>query len=210
LTLLRRAAAALLFAAAALSGPAAAQARDPVSLAVAGAAGRWRPVVRMDGVLRDAALLDALKGGLPLRFHFRVELWRRGGGVDRLVEARENARALLRAPLDEGYTLEDGRTQRAYATLPECEAALERAFQPPLQPRGAGRYYYIAVLNVETLSASDVDELRRWLRGEAGPAVSGSRPVGRAVESGLRRFFVRLLGIPTRRYDVRTPVFEVR
>jgi len=210
LTLLRRAAAALLLVAAALPpGPAAAQAR-PVSLAVAGRAEGWRPVVRMDGVLRDDALLDALKGGLPLRFHFRVELWRRGGGVDRLVEARENARAILRSPLDEGYTLEDGRAQRAYATLPECEAALERAFQPPLQPRGRGRYYYIAVLNVETLSANDLDELRRWLRGEAGPAVSGNRPVGRAVESGLRRFFVRLLGIPTRRYDVRTPVFEVR
>jgi len=206
---LRRAAAALLLAAAAPAGPAAAQAR-PVSLSVAGAAGGWRPVVAMDGVLRDDALLDALKGGLPLRFRFRVELWRRGGGVDRLVEARENARAMLRAPLDEGYTLEDGRTQRAYATLPECEAALERAFQPPIRPPGAGRYYYIAVLNVETLSTSDLDELRRWLRGEARPAVTGNRPVERAVESGVKRFFVRLLGIPTRRYDVRTPVFEVR
>ena len=205
----RRAAAALLISAAALAGPAAAQAR-PVSLSVAGATGGWRPMVRMDGVLRDDALLDALKSGLPLRFHFRVELWRRGGGVDRLVEARENGRAMLRAPLDEGYTLEDGRTQRPYATLPECEAALERAFQPPIRPPGGGRYYYIAVLNVETLSASDLDELRRWLRGEAAPAVSGNRPVGRAVETGLRRFFVRLLGIPTRRYDVRTPVFEVR
>lgn len=205
---LRRAAAALLLAAAAHAGPAAAQPR-PVSLSVSGASG-WRPAVAMDGVLRDDALLDALKSGLPLRFHFRVELWRAGGGVDRLVEARENARALLRAPLDEGYTLEDGRTQRAYATLPECEAALERAFQPPIRPPGRGRYYYIAVLNVETLSMSDLDELRRWLRGEARPAVTGNRPVGRAVESGLKRFFVRLLGIPTRRYDVRTPVFEVR
>jgi hypothetical protein len=205
----RRTAAALFLAAAALAGPAAAQER-PVSLAVAGAAAGWRPVVGMDGVLRDDALLEALRSGLPLRFHFRVELWRRGGGVDRLVEARENARALLRAPLDEGYTLEDGRTQRAYATLTECESALERAFQPPLRPPGAGRYYYIAVLNVETLSMSDLDELRRWLRGEARPAVTGSRPVGRAVETGLRRFVVRLLGIPTRRYDVRSPVFEVR
>jgi len=209
LTLRRAARTLLLLAAAVLPGRAAAQAQ-PVSVAVAGAGGGWRPVVRMDGVLRDDALLDALRSGLPLRFHFRVELWRRGGGVDRLVEARENARAILRAPLDEGYTLEDGRTQRPFATLAECEDALERAFQPPIRAPGAGRYYYIAVLNVETLSLSDLDELRRWLRGEARPAVTGSRPVGRAVETGLRRFFVRLLGIPTRRYDVRTPVFEVR
>lgn len=205
----RRTAVALCLSVAVLAAPAAAQERA-VTLAVAGAQAGWGPVVRMDGVLRDDALLDALRSGLPLRFHFRVELWRSGGGVDRLVEARENARAMLRAPLDEGYTLEDGRTQRAYATLTECEAALERAFQPPLRPPGSGRYYYIAVLNVETLSISDLDELRRWLRGEARPAVTGNRPVGRAVETGLRRFFVRLLGIPTRRYDVRTPVFEVR
>jgi len=205
---LRRIALALL-GAALLAAPARAQDR-PVTLAVAGAAGEWRPVVRMQGVLRDAALLDALRSGLPLRFHFRVELWRRGSGVDRLVTARENARAMLRSPLDEGYTLDDGRTQRAFATVTECEAALERAFQPPIRPPGRGRYYYIAVMNVETLSMSDLEELRRWLRGEARPAVTGSKPVGQAVETGLRRFFVRLLGLPTRRYDVRTDVFEVR
>jgi hypothetical protein len=207
---LRRAATATLAAALALAAaPARAQDR-PLTLSVAGAAGEWRPVVRMDGVLRDGALLDALRSGLPLRFHFRVELWRRGSGVDRLVTARENARAMLRAPLDEGYTLDDGRTQRAFATVGECEAALERAFQPPIRPPGPGRYYYIAVMNVETLSMSDLEELRRWLRGEASPAVAGSKPVGQAVETGVRRFFIRLLGLPTRRYNVRTEVFVVR
>jgi hypothetical protein len=117
---------------------------------------------------------------------------------------------MLRSPLDEGYTLDDGRTQRPYATLADCEAALERAFQPPIRPPGPGRYYYIAVMNVETLSASDLEELRRWLRGEAAPAVSGDKPVGHAVQSGLRRFFVRLLGLPTRHYEVRTDIFDVR
>lgn len=179
-------------------------------MSVAGQAEQWRPVVRMDGVLRDRALQDALRSGLPLRFHFRVELWRHGGGVDRLVEARENARAMLRSPLDEGYTLDDGRNQREYATLPQCESALERAFQPPIRPPSAGRFYYIAVMDVETLSANDLEELRRWLRGEARPAVTGNKPVAEAVGSGVRRFFSRILGLPTRRYEVRTDVFEVR
>ena len=203
------AAAAWVLAAALLAHPAAAQDR-PLTLTAGAAAEQWRPVVRMRGVLRDPALSDALRSGLPLRFHFRVELWRRGGSVDRLIEARENGRAMLRAPLDEGYVLEDGRTQRPYRTLPDCEAALERAFQPPMRPPGRGRYYYIGVMDVETLSLNDLDELRRWLRGEARPAVAGSKPVGQAVETGLRRFFVRLLGIPTRRYEVRTEVFEAR
>ena len=208
MTPLRRTALALLCVALA-AAPARAQER-PLTLSVAGAAEQWRPVVRMDGVLRDGALLDALRSGLPLRFHFRVELWRSGGGVDRLVTARENGRAMLRDPLDAGYTLDDGRNQRSFGTVAECEAALERAFQPPIRPPGRGRYYYIAVMNVETLSMSDLEELRRWLRGEARPAVTGGKPVGQAVETGLRRFFVRLLGLPARRYDVRTEVFVVR
>jgi hypothetical protein len=198
----------LLLAAGALISPAAAQERT-LSLAVAPAAAQWRPEVRLHGVVEDHALAEALRSGLPLRYHIRVELWRRTGGPDRLIGARENFRAILRDPLDEGYLLDDGHAQRRFATPDACEAALERAFQPPLHPADAGRYYYLAVLEVETLSSSDLEELRRWLRGEARPAVSGDAPVGRAVESGLRRVFVRLLGLPARRYQARTGVFEV-
>jgi len=198
----------LLLAAALAAGPAPAQQRRPLTLEVGGAAEQWRPVVRLRGVLRERALGEALESGLPLRFHFRVELWRKGA-IDELVEARELSRAVLRAPLEAGYTLEDGRTQRGFATLAATEAALEAAFQPPLRPDGRGRYYYLAVLDVETLSLSDLEELRRWLRGEARPAVAGRQPVGRAVESGLRRFFVRLLGLPARRYEVRSRSFTV-
>jgi hypothetical protein len=210
LRLLRPPLALLLMAAALVAGPApaTAQQRRPLTVEVGGAAEQWRPVVRLRGVLREEALGEALESGLPLRFHFRVELWRKGT-IDELVEARELSRAVLRAPLEEGYTLEDGRTQRPFATLAQTEAALEEAFQPPVRPDRGGRYYYLAVLNVETLSLSDLEELRRWLRGEARPAVEGQRPVGRAVESGLRRFFVRLLGLPARRYEVRSRSFTV-
>ncbi|HEU0051954.1 MAG TPA: hypothetical protein VFQ39_02210, partial [Longimicrobium sp.] len=81
---------------------------------------------------------------------------------------------------------------------------------PDMRPERAGRYYYLARLEVETLSLSDLEELRRWLRGEARPAVAGEKPVGRAVERGLKRFFVRLLGLPARRYEARTHVFNAR
>jgi hypothetical protein len=200
---------ALLLLAAALAGSAPAQSRRPLTLAVGGPSERYRATVRLDGVLRDRALSDALQSGLPLRFHFRVELWRKGT-IDELVEAREISRAMVRPPLDEGYTLEDGRAARAYPTLSATERALEADFQPPVRPGGRGRYYYLARLSVETLSLSDLEELRRWLRGEARPAVTGEKPVGRAVESGLRRFVVRLLGLPTRSYEAQSPSFTVR
>jgi hypothetical protein len=76
-----------------------------------------------------------------------------------------------------------------------------------VQPRRSGRFYYLATLEVETLSLSDLEELRRWIRGEVQPAVEGRAPAGRAVERGLRRVFVRLLGLPTRRFETRSEIF---
>jgi hypothetical protein len=189
-------------------GAAAARAQAPVQVGVAPAAG-YRPTVAVRGVLRDAALRDALSSGLPLRFHFRMELWAKGT-FDRLVDSREVEAAVARSPLDPGYTLETARSSQAAPTLADAERALERVFEFDLRPSGGDRYYYLATLDVETLSLSDLQELRRWLRGEARPAVQGKAPVGRAVEHGLRRFFVRLLGLPTRHYVVKSPFFTPR
>ncbi|HEX8392308.1 MAG TPA: hypothetical protein VF665_08145 [Longimicrobium sp.] len=193
-----------------LAPPAAAQARRPLAVRATGAEQQWRAVVLTPGVLRDRGLREALDSGLPLRFRLRAELWRKNEPFDQLAGAQEISRAVLRAPLGAGYVVEDGRVQRRYASLAAAEAGLQAAFAPGLRPAVQGQYYYIVRLEVETLSLSDLDELRRWLRGEAGPAVSGEQPVGRAVERGLRRVVVRLLGLPTRRYEDRTGVFGVR
>jgi hypothetical protein len=192
-----------------LASGAAAQQPRPVSVAHAGPAGGWRAVVSIEGVLADPVLLDALEGGLPLRFHFRAELWRKAEPFDQLEGAHEAHRALLRSGLGEGYVLEDGRLRRNVAGLDAAEAALRAAFAPPLRPQAPGRYYYLVTLNVQTLSSSDLEELRHWLRGEAAPAVAGRLPPGRAVERGVRRLFVRLLGLPARRYEARTGIFQV-
>jgi hypothetical protein len=189
------------------AAPAPAQSRAPLAVSVGGASVRWRPAVRMQGVFRDRALNDALQNGLPLRFHLRVELWLKAEPFDQLVGVQEMSRALLRAPLGEGYTVDDGRVQRRYSTLTSAQTALQGALAPTLGPRTGGRHYYLVRLNVETLSLDELDDLRRWLRGEAGPPEPGRQP--RGVERGVRRIFVRLLGLPSRRYETRTPIFRV-
>lgn len=190
------------------AAPAPAQSRAPLTVSVGGASVRWRPTVRMQGVLRDGGLRDALQNGLPLRFHMRVELWLKAEPFDQLVGVEESSRALVRAPLGEGYTLEDGRVQRRYTTLASAQTALQAALAPTLHPRTGGRHYYLVRLNVETLSLDELDDLRRWLRGEARPpSETGRQP--RGVERGVRRIFVRLLGLPSRRYEARTPIFRV-
>lgn len=191
-----------------LAPPLDAQRRGPLGIGVGGPAQRWRPVVLVDGLLDDRALRESLDNGLPLRFRLRVELWRKDV-LDRLVGEHEAQRALLRDPLEADFVLEDGRTAQRYASLAATERALQAAFAANLQPPTQGRYYYLVTLEVETLSQGDLDELRRWLRGEARPAVTGEQPVERAVERGLRRFFVRLLGLPTRKYQARSQFFQV-
>ena len=199
---------ALLFALALLhAAPARAQSRRPLTVTVGGPSVRWRPELRLNGILRDRALRDALQNGLPLRFHCRVELWLKAEPFDQLVGVQEMSRALLRAPLGEGYTLEDGRVQRRYSTLGAAEWALQGALAPTLHPATGGRHYYLVRLNVETLSLDEVDDLRRWLRGESRPVEADRQPHG--VERGVRRIFVRLLGLPSRRYEARTAIFRV-
>jgi hypothetical protein len=192
-----------------LAAPAAEAQRAPsFSVAVAPAAEQWRPLVAAVGILEDRALAEALDSGLPLRIRLRVELWRREV-PDHLSGAREVARAVTRNALGPGYVLDDGRVQRELGTLAQVEAALRTAFDVPLRPGGPGRYYYLGTLEVATLSLTDLDELRLWLRGETVPAAEGQRPVGRAVERGLQRVLVRLLRLPTRRYAARSEVFAV-
>lgn len=162
--------------------------------------------VQTGALLEDGGLRGALESGLPLRFHLRVELWRKGF-FDRLSGAGEIDLALVQDPLDGGYVVDDGRRERRFPALEAAVESLQRALAPTLRPTRAGRYYYLATLEVETLSLSDLDELRRWLRGEVQPAVEGRSSPTRAVERGLGRLFVRVIGLPSRKYEDRSATF---
>jgi hypothetical protein len=176
---------------------------------VRAAAEGWRPVVEADGLLEDPGLRGALESGLPLRIRLRVELWEKRL-LDRLVEAQEIPLAAVQDPLDRHYVLEFRRTERRFASVAALQEGVRAALRPDLRPTGRGRFYYLATLEVETLSLSDLEELRRWLRGEVAPAIAGERAPGRAVGSGVSRLLVRVLGFPARSYEARSPTFTLR
>jgi hypothetical protein len=191
----------------ALVAPLASQ--TPALLLRVGAAEQGSPaVVQLGPLLNDPSLKGALDSALPLRFHLRVELWRRGF-IDRLAGSDDIDVALLDDPLGEGYTLETATDHRQIATLLAAQQNLAAVLQTDLRPSEPGRYYYLATLEVETLSLSDIDELRRWLRGEVGPAIEGQSNPMRAVERGLRRVLIRVIGLPARRFEARTGFFDV-
>ncbi|HEX7117299.1 MAG TPA: DUF4390 domain-containing protein [Longimicrobiales bacterium] len=199
---------ALLFAGAPLPGGAALQA----ALAVApDPATGHRPVLRIGAILADPALEEAARSGLPLRLKSRVELWR-DGFFDSLEGSDATTWVLLYEPLEERFVVRSRSSPseaRYFTSFDAARAAIEGAHPLPLRPPRDGRYYYTAVLELETLSLSDLEELERWLKGELQPAVSGEGSVPGAVGRGVKRLFIRVLGLPARRYEARSDWFVV-
>jgi hypothetical protein len=172
------------------------------------------PAVRALDILSDGQTRDLLRNGFPARLHFRVELWHAGGIFNALDGTREWDIIARYDPLEKQYRaarLSDNNVTvlGEFPQFPALAAALALPYNVPLVPgRGGGRYYYNAVVDVEMLSLSDLDEVERWLRGELRPAVRGQRNPGGVLGRGLRSLFVRLLGAERRHYEVRSKTFK--
>jgi hypothetical protein len=172
------------------------------------------PAVRALDILLDGQTRDLLRNGFPARLHFRVELWHAGGLFNALDGTREWDIIARYDPLEKQYRAarlaDDNVTVLGeFPQFPALAAALGAPYEVPLVPgRGGGRYYYNAVVDVEMLSLSDLDEVERWLRGELRPAVRGQRNPGGVLGRGLRTLFVRLLGAERRHYEVRSKTFK--
>ncbi len=176
--------------------------------------GARAPVVRSDNLLGDGRWLSTLRSGLPVRLHYRVEVWRsRNGWLDQLTRQVYWDVVVRHEPLLDQYTMLTifgSRVQeRRYATLDALTAALAFAYQINVSPTQAGSYYYTATLEVSTLSDSDLDELERFLEGDLEGG-RGREGIGDALGRGATRFLLRLAGLPSLRLEARTGRFSIR
>jgi Domain of unknown function (DUF4390) len=176
--------------------------------------GARAPVVRSDNLLGDGRWLSTLRSGLPVRLHYRIEVWRsREGWMDQLTRQVYWDVVLRHEPLLDEYTMLTifgSRVQeRRYATLDALTAALAFAYQINVSPVQGGNYYYTATLEVSTLSDSDLDELERFLEGDLGDA-RGESGLGDILGRGATRFLLRLAGLPSLRLEERTRRFRIR
>jgi uncharacterized protein DUF4390 len=205
--------------AAAAARPATAQ--DGVRLRVALAqdstpSGARAPIVRSENLIgSNSRWLSALRSGLPVRLHYRVEVWRsRDGWFDTFGRQAEWDVLVRHEPLLDQYTLLTfvgaARQERRYATLDALGAALAFAYQVNVRPTEEGRYYYAASLQVSTLSDSDLDELEKFLAGDLGRAAEGGGNFGDALGREATRFLLRLAGLPSLRLEARSERFAVR
>ncbi len=174
-----------------------------------------QPVVRAEHLLEDGVFDGALRNGFPVRYHFRLELWQRAFLFDRLRREAEWDALVRLDPLTGEYDLiRTGGSIAHFTTLQAVSRALATPFTvelPPPPPDSAGRgarFYYIAMLEIESLSEGELEEVERWLRGDMGPAISKKGDVGDALARGVRRLLIRLSGLPRRRLEVRSATFE--
>jgi hypothetical protein len=169
-----------------------------------------RGVLRVQNILADDELEEAVRSGLPLRVRFKVELWR-DAVFDDLISTEQWTAVLTYDALSERYVVRTRNDARA-RVFPDFAAArtvIESAYVVSLRPNGRGRFYFTGSADIETLSLSDLEELERWLKGELQPAVSGERSIPGAIGQGARRLFIRVLSLPERRLEARSDRFRV-
>lgn len=189
--------------------------------ASAGAAGSPAPDVRVEApsiaatrLLADAHMRELLRNGFPARLHFRLELWKKSRWFDDLVGSTDwdvlvsydPASQVYRARRKHGNQTEDfGR----FATLTSVETEIDRPYRVDVRAPESGRYYYALALDIFTLDSNDLDELQRWLRGEAQPAVRGQGNPFTALRRGVGVVLSRWLGGDRRHYEQQSSVFGV-
>lgn len=163
---------------------------------------------RLGPVLDGRGIRNSLDAGLPVRIRVVTELWR-DRFIDEQVNRHEWRASVHFDPLERRYRVQVGDDPPQPAATPEAAAEiLNRQLRIPLTPERGGRYYYLGRIEVETLSLSDLDELRRWLQGDLATAVEGETGVGSALGRGLQRLLIRVLGLPAERFQARSRSFD--
>lgn len=165
-------------------------------------------------MLSDGKTRELLLNGFHAAMRFRLELWRVGGFFDNLESASPWDVLVRYDAYTKTYQIvrrgaRDTEVPAGFATLDAAEAALERPVPLQLAPLKRGEaYYYNVVVDVETLSFSDLDELQRWLRGDLQPAVRGRRDPVSTLRRGLGTLLSRMLGGERRHYEARSATFR--
>lgn len=169
------------------------------------------PVVRASGLLADGAFLGALRNGFPVRLVYRLELWRDARLFDRHQSEATWEAVVILDPVSETYELlrSTGAVER-HQNAVALAAALAIPYTVALLPPEvrSGRWYYLATLDIESLSISELEEVERWLRGDLRRAIGERGDLGDAFSRGARTALIRLSGLPHRRLEARTPRFR--
>jgi hypothetical protein len=161
------------------------------------------PAVATSRLLADRRTRDALvNGAFPTGIHYRLELWRRGGLVDDFDGRSEWDVLVSHDPTRHTYSVvrrQDNDVLEnfgAFSSPEAAEAQFGQQLRVPLRPTRPGRYYYNLIVEVRTLTESDLDALQQWMRGPNAK----DNPLS-FIGRGIGKLLSRVLGGATQQYQ---------
>lgn len=186
-----------------------AQARPEIDIRVTAAS--YPPLVSVRNVLEERQFDELLRNGFPARLHVRAEVWTIGRWFDDIRGRTEWDVIVQYNVLERSYEVARLVGDRvtplgSYVRFADARAASELPYLPSLPALRRGQKGYVLVqAELQTLQVSDLDEVERWLRGEARPAVRGKRSPASALTRGVRTLASRILGGEVRQLEARSP-----
>lgn len=173
-----------------------------------------QPVLTTEDLLADPRVAGMLASGFPLRLHYRLQVWRSRSLLDAQVRQTEWDVVIRHEPLLDQYQMAEVFRLTTRTSRFAGRDALARGIGTPREirvaPTDAGEFYYIAAVDVSTLTNSDLKELERFLSGDVGPAATGSEPIGGAISNAIKHFLVSAAAAPSIRTEARSERFTVR
>jgi hypothetical protein len=171
----------------------------------------YPPLVAVRNVLTEREYDELLKNGFPVRMHIRAEIWTVGRYFDDVRGRAEWDVIVQYNVVEKSYDVARLIGNRvmalgSYLRFADARAASELAYLPALPtPRRGQKGYVLVQAEIQALEVSDLDEVERWLRGEARPAVRGKRSPASALTRGVRTLASRILGGEVRQLEARSP-----
>ncbi len=169
------------------------------------------PLVAVRNVLEERQFDELLRNGFPARLHIRAEIWTVGRYFDDVRGRAEWDVILQYNVVEKSYEVARVVGDRvmslgSYLRFADARAASELAYLPALPtPKRGQKGYVLVQAELQTLEVTDLDEVERWLRGEARPAVKGKRSPASALTRGVRTLASRILGGEVRQLEARSP-----
>ncbi len=172
------------------------------------------PLVAVRNVLEERQFDELLRNGFPARLHIRAQIWTVGRYFDDVRGRVEWDVIVQYNVVEKSYEVARVVGDRvmslgSYLRFADARAASELAYLPALPtPKRGQKGYVLVQAELQTLEVTDLDEVERWLRGEARPAVKGKRSPASALTRGVRTLASRILGGEVRQLEARSPTMK--
>lgn len=171
-------------------------------------------IIKTQGLDGDDRWEKTLNDQVPLRFRYRLELWRSRAFNDALERAAEWEILLRLEPLFDQYSLTVINrgvvsTTRRAGTIGALTAMMSGGVDVRLRPTQVGVYYYVLTVTVTALSDSELDDYERLIQGDQDRGnVSGGAGSSSVIRQ-FNRLLLRATGLPGTQLEARSGVFTV-